>query len=390
MDRRHVFVSYQRKDRFIAETIAELIEEWGYPVWLDQTSIAGGSDWQEEIREGIEKSFCIVLCVTSHLERSKWVVYEVTKASNIYIPIIPLLFVTEIPPFLAKYQGIDFVTSPKKDGCDKLRQALQDKFSEAEQGLFYLECPPLEITTILKRNQTYFIGRGANVHLQFPAHFDKISRRHVLVETFSPPTLIAYGQNPTILNGSVVKGKVNLSLEDPSTVRLAGYQDAFFILTPIKDRSPHREVDTRPLNKTPTSEMTRCLGENIKEQLEIMAGNLADPTPTNVVSTVIKGAGVKILKGAVGKERIEFTRSTIRAGKESPDFGPVEIPIKGEFSEPVLFVINQFKGEFWLTKPKTSIAVILNGEELEDGVSLKDGDIIEAAETKMQFFLYEN
>ncbi len=53
MEARHIFVSYQRKDRFIAETIAELINDWGYPVWMDQISISGGSDWQEKIREGI-------------------------------------------------------------------------------------------------------------------------------------------------------------------------------------------------------------------------------------------------------------------------------------------------------------------------------------------------
>lgn len=390
MDSRHVFISYQRKDRFVAETINEIINLWGYNVWMDQTSICGGSDWKDKIRDGIEKAFCMVVCATTDIKDSEWVQYEVKQACKQYIPIIPLVFHKPEAPFLSKHQGIDFIIHSKKDACYKLKKSLSEVLLESDKGFFYLECPELGTSYVLKRNNTYAIGRGMNVHIQFPSSYNKISRRHVLIETYMPPCLIAYGQNATYLNGRFIKGKVQLSLEKASKIVLAGYKEAYLSLTPIKDRKmlEKKESETKSLSDSKQVDVTKCIPKSRFEELATMDQKpVVELFQTNFTGTLVKNSGIKIRTGIIQKETIEFKRATMRAGKVEGVDEPAEIPIKGDYKEDHLFMIRQINGEFWVTIPKSSSQIRVNGVVITDGLQLQDGDFIEVEETKMQFFI---
>ena len=92
--------------------------------------------------------------------------------------------------------------------------------------------------------------------------------------------------------------------------------------------------------------------------------------------------GVEILEGGIDQDVVHFQRLLIVAGQ-----GPkVDIRIKGNYDKDVVFVVSNRPSGFFISPPK-GISLKVNGEEVMDYVPLKDGDMIEAEETKMKFFM---
>lgn len=92
--------------------------------------------------------------------------------------------------------------------------------------------------------------------------------------------------------------------------------------------------------------------------------------------------GVEIIEGAMDQSKIVFQRLLVVAGK-----GPkVDIKVKGEYEKDVVFVISNRPYGYVLSPPK-GIELKVNEKNVVDYVTLKDGDIIQAAETKMKFYI---
>ncbi len=92
-------------------------------------------------------------------------------------------------------------------------------------------------------------------------------------------------------------------------------------------------------------------------------------------------AGVIILDGGIEQENVIFQRLLVVAGK-----GPsVDIKIKGQYDKEVVFIISHRPNGYFISPPK-GISLLVNGKNVNDYLRLNHNDIIEAAETKMQFF----
>jgi len=92
-------------------------------------------------------------------------------------------------------------------------------------------------------------------------------------------------------------------------------------------------------------------------------------------------AGVNILSGGMEQDSVLFQRLLVVAGK-----GPsVDIRIKGQYDKEVVFIISHRPNGYFISPPK-GIVLTINGKAINDYVRLTHDDIIEAGETKMQFF----
>lgn len=85
-----VFISYSRRDVEDARRIANLLIEARYRVWVDWELLPGQS-WKGLIREKIEKSDRFVCIVTPEMLESQWCTWELSLATRMGKPVIPVL-----------------------------------------------------------------------------------------------------------------------------------------------------------------------------------------------------------------------------------------------------------------------------------------------------------
>jgi hypothetical protein len=85
-----VFVSYSRYDKLASDVVAQL-QRHGHDVWIDTSSIAGGSDWRASIEQGIKKTSVFILLMSPKvLANPDFVRQELQYATSMRRPIIPV------------------------------------------------------------------------------------------------------------------------------------------------------------------------------------------------------------------------------------------------------------------------------------------------------------
>lgn len=94
--------------------------------------------------------------------------------------------------------------------------------------------------------------------------------------------------------------------------------------------------------------------------------------------------GMLILDGSTDKREYELKERVTTVGKEE-DAG---IRLKGFFAPKVAALINRRKDGYFIT-PSGSKPVVVNGAVVDQRRDLKDGDLVEVAGVKMQFFVKE-
>ncbi|HEU5439180.1 MAG TPA: TIR domain-containing protein, partial [Ktedonobacterales bacterium] len=95
-----VFVSYSRKQFYVAEHLVYLLEQHDVPAWLDVQQIQPGGDWQATIDEALATCQALVVLASRAAYRSAAVQREVTAARAAGKPIY--LAVLEDNPFVAE------------------------------------------------------------------------------------------------------------------------------------------------------------------------------------------------------------------------------------------------------------------------------------------------
>jgi virginiamycin B lyase len=81
------FISYSRKQFFVAKRLAELLDDQRYPVWLDVEQIAPGDNWQASIDRGIRDCRALMVLASKAAYHSEAVQYEVDAALKAGKPI---------------------------------------------------------------------------------------------------------------------------------------------------------------------------------------------------------------------------------------------------------------------------------------------------------------
>ena len=114
-----VFLSHNSKDKEIVRNIASELKNNGLRVWFDEWEIQVGDDIYLKIEEGLEKSKCLLLCMSPSCFDSDWVSLERSTVIfrdpvNRQRRFVPLLIKNcNIPDSVRRFKYIDF---RKNDG----------------------------------------------------------------------------------------------------------------------------------------------------------------------------------------------------------------------------------------------------------------------------------
>jgi predicted nucleotide-binding protein len=125
--KKHVFISYSRKDIEIMKAIIACLDEFTeIPVWVDVQDIQPTAKWMQDVGKAIEKSKLVILLMSPDAKKSDWVNNEVAYAGNYNKPIIPLLIRGRVPRYsiLLAVAAQSYIDMRKEILCDKLIQAI--------------------------------------------------------------------------------------------------------------------------------------------------------------------------------------------------------------------------------------------------------------------------
>ena len=107
-----VFISYSRADSDLARKLNDCLQMYGKTTWFDQESIASGSDFKQEIYQGIKSSDNFLFIISPRSVNSPYCKDEVEYASSLNKRFVTVLHqevnTNDLHPELAKVQWIDF------------------------------------------------------------------------------------------------------------------------------------------------------------------------------------------------------------------------------------------------------------------------------------------
>jgi hypothetical protein len=121
-------ISYARADSDAADRIVEGLEQAGIRTWRDISEIKPGTEWAKAIESAAKSASAYGYIASSHSSSSSWMEQELlyalsrTAAGLVIVPaIIDDSGPRSLPPFLQKYQWVDF----RQDFDSALRRLVQ-------------------------------------------------------------------------------------------------------------------------------------------------------------------------------------------------------------------------------------------------------------------------
>jgi len=124
-----VFISYSQRDKKYADLIANRLREAGHEVWYDTWTLKAGDNLLNKINEGIKEAQALIVIISKHSLRSKWVMHEFSALafgdiSGRKSRIIPVLIDnSSVPEYLARYVYVD-LTIDEEAGLQNIVRAL--------------------------------------------------------------------------------------------------------------------------------------------------------------------------------------------------------------------------------------------------------------------------
>lgn len=162
----YFFISYSRKQYFIAKQLAEFLSAHGIFVWLDVERIAPGDDWQTSIDRGLRQCQALIVLASRAAYRSVSVRYEVETAGNAGKPMY--LVVIESCPFVTGLAGRVAVIDARSNfraASTRLAQSLKSGQLSAEQigkshlrSLMTLPLGQIKLIQLLLLNACFLLG----------------------------------------------------------------------------------------------------------------------------------------------------------------------------------------------------------------------------------------
>ncbi len=89
---KQVFICHSSNDAKLAGKLVKQLENSGYSCWISSRDIEAGSDWAECIYNAIATSAALVLVYSGNANESWQIRNELDIATNLKIPIVPLIF----------------------------------------------------------------------------------------------------------------------------------------------------------------------------------------------------------------------------------------------------------------------------------------------------------
>ncbi len=113
-----VFISYSTLDSPIANELADVFDKLGLSFFMAGKSLSGGDKWEESIRQSLIRSRVVVIVLTPHSIKSRWVLIEVGATWGLGKPVYPCidnLDVKELPEPVSKHQCRPVTTYSDKE-----------------------------------------------------------------------------------------------------------------------------------------------------------------------------------------------------------------------------------------------------------------------------------
>ena len=105
----HVFISYAKEDAPFARTVRTKLKKLKLTPWQDVHELTGGQEWRPGLDDALRNAAAVVVIVSPHSHRSRWVNYEWAFALGAGVPVVPLLKSSTRPhPRLRDIQYVDF------------------------------------------------------------------------------------------------------------------------------------------------------------------------------------------------------------------------------------------------------------------------------------------
>ena len=164
-----VFLCYAESDRQIMEKIRQKLMREGLTVWTNKTDIKTGTEFEEEIKQGIEKSDNLVYLLSSNAIQSKYCQFEFEHGLANNKRIIPVLIEAmdwqQVPPNLLALQFIDLTEYQKEE---KYHRSLDKLINTLNQDAHYYEKHTILLAKSLKwqrqKHNPSLLLRGYNLH----------------------------------------------------------------------------------------------------------------------------------------------------------------------------------------------------------------------------------
>jgi len=195
-----------------------------------------------------------------------------------------------------------------------------------------------------------------------------VSREHARIYREGPRHIV---QDLKSLNGTFVNNKkVSQWILSNNDQVLIGKHTLLFI--------EETEESAGDMSQPTGDVVEHTLVLETKKQKELLA-KIREPGPEEKTEPV--RAGVAMISGGSGQEQVELTKRLTVAGKGSH----ADIRLKGFFLGRTVFLISQKPNGYYISCPGRRTTTRINGLPVTDQQELKDGDIIDAGRTKMQF-----
>jgi WD40 repeat protein len=120
-----VFISYSRRDKVFTQKLYEALKAVNREVWADWDSIPAASDWDAEIKQGIQETNSVLFVLSPEWIKSNECRKEMIHAVSMGKRLFPILYLpvdpNDVPPELAK---INWVYMRDTDDFNKAFQTL--------------------------------------------------------------------------------------------------------------------------------------------------------------------------------------------------------------------------------------------------------------------------
>lgn len=91
----HVFLSYSRQDKPFAVAVVAALRERGAETWFDDTDLAPGVNWEEELFAAMDSADVFAYFASKHTSNSKWSQLElgaaISAARGGHLQLVPIL-----------------------------------------------------------------------------------------------------------------------------------------------------------------------------------------------------------------------------------------------------------------------------------------------------------
>jgi hypothetical protein len=102
-----IFISYSSHDQDFALRVVADLEHY-FQVWIDESQLKGGLEWEQSIDEALHKCLVFIVIVSPHSNDSQWVARETIRAEQLNKYRVPVLIDGQLPLRLLNLQYVDF------------------------------------------------------------------------------------------------------------------------------------------------------------------------------------------------------------------------------------------------------------------------------------------